>query len=721
MATIWIKEFTGGLDARRLPETTPGGVLLKALNGHISRGGEFEKRAAFIKIAQLPPGTVGLGYTNAGLMVWGSGAKPTVNWPSNIQYQQLQHIVPATKLTVVNSFDLFKGYPYVSTTFADGDEYHFYKGARVADLVYGCAKCNFKVTGGSNITGTVSRGKFKITGGTNAVSNKITAVYVNGVKITQKTIQHTGSNTTTAQKVAAEINRWVSTPNYTAVVNGTEITVYATTVGVGVNGKMIQVAKTGNVTTNAPVNMVSGTNHVASTVDLKVVGGTPARTIDLMRPVEWKSSNALTAKAIVAEINAFRSVREFRAVWDGADGVAVTAIEPGVWANNMVLTPTYTNGFTTNITAATKLVGGTDAATPVSYQPGDFVMTIGSKMYALSGSVMHFSEIADPTIWRPSVPAAGGEGFIDMAMVASGAGNLMSLANYQTYVAIFAQDAILVYYVDPSPSLYKISQVLNNTGTRSLHSVTQFGDNDVFYLDESGIRSLRARDSSNSAATADIGVLVDPLVVAKLQTLTSLDRNRVFGLIEPTEGRFWLIMRNLIFVFSYFAGAKVSAWSTYIPSITTTAKNADGVEVDTDTVFTIDEAVVFRRRIYVRSGDSIYCYGGEAATLGYDRTEAVMQTPFFDANAPAKSKNYSGWDAAVRGLWSIYAHFDPNNLPAMDHLGTIYETTYPANRMPMQGGSTHVSLEFKTRDPMLAKVGSGLIHYASEGEDDASK
>ena len=40
MGTIWVKEFTGGLDTRRLPVTTTAGVLIKANNGHINRGGE---------------------------------------------------------------------------------------------------------------------------------------------------------------------------------------------------------------------------------------------------------------------------------------------------------------------------------------------------------------------------------------------------------------------------------------------------------------------------------------------------------------------------------------------------------------------------------------------------------------------------------------------------------------------------------------------------------
>ena len=700
-----MKEFTGGLDTRRLPETTPGGVLLEAVNGHISRGGEFEKRAAFVKVYQLPVGTVGLGYNTKGLLVWGSGAAP-VDMPSGVQYQRLQHADSTTEISTINSFDLFKGKTYVSATFEDGKIFHYYAGARVADWVNGRAGFKFNVTGGFSIAPGLSMTKFRITGGTNAIGNMISGVFIDGARITDLNILHTGDNATTAGLVAAEINRFVSDPNYIAVANGNEITVTATTAGVTVNGKLLTVTTTGNVTTNAPTNMAGGGVGGVSTINLK------AGTYDLMDPVAWRTSNAETAKAIVAAINGFTSVRDFHAVWNGGVGVAIIADESGIWANGLAVVPTYTNGFTTSITGGSVLAGGADLVPATQYVAGEFVKTIGSKEYALSGSVMHFSMIADPTKWTD--PATNtGAGFIDMSQEASGSEELMALAKYQNYVAVFSRTNIQIWYADPDPALNKSSQVLNNTGTRSPRSVCQFGDSDVYYLDESGIRSLRARDSSNSASTTDIGVLVDSLVIAKLQELTFGERLKVFGLIEPTDGRFWLTMGDLIFVFSYFSGAKVSAWSTYIPSVPGT--NAAGGE--TDIPFHVDEAIVFRRRVYVRSGDAIYCYGGEDPTLVYDRTEASMQTPYLDANAPAKIKNYDGWDAAVRGTWAIEASMDPNNLAAVDKLGTIVETTYPHSRMPMQGASSHVSLTFRTRSSLAAKVGAGLIHYTMEGDE----
>ena len=86
MGVIWVKEFTGGLDTRRLPETTPAGVMIRAKDGHVTRGGEFEKRAAFVPTFSLPAGTIGLAHTRTGLVVFGHAASPTM--PSGVAYQR---------------------------------------------------------------------------------------------------------------------------------------------------------------------------------------------------------------------------------------------------------------------------------------------------------------------------------------------------------------------------------------------------------------------------------------------------------------------------------------------------------------------------------------------------------------------------------------------------------------------------------------------------------
>ncbi|QIG74317.1 6-phosphogluconate dehydrogenase protein [Rhizobium phage RHph_N65] len=587
MGTIWIKEFTGGLDTRRMAETTAGGVLMKANNGHISRGGEFEKRAAFVPEFTLPAGTVGMAAGATGIYVFGSGATPA-GLPAGVSYQRLQHSDGVTALTEILSYDLYASKIYAVGRFADGTIFHFYDGVRITSWYDGRARASFQVTGG---VGT----------------STLTALTVNGVSIIGGTITWTTSNENTAALIAASINSTVSVPDYTATAVGAQVNILAATAGAAPNG---------------------------FAVGYTVAGG---------------------------------------------------------------FTITPASGFL--------LANGADSPTG-TYQPGSFVKTVSKKEYSTSGSVLHFSGINAPTKWTTDNVGAG---FIDMASETSGAEQLTAIGKYQSNIAVFAERTIIIEYIDPDPTLNRQVQVLNNTGTQSPKSVTQFGDADLFYLDNSGLRSLKARDSSNAAATTDIGVPVDTLVIDQIASLTTDELANVIGLIEPVGSRFWLVMKNLIFVFSFFNGAKVSAWSTYVPS---TVQN--GVDVP----FDVTAAVVFRRKVYIRSGDTIYVYGGLPAGFEYDATVAEAWLPYLDANVPTRKKNFTGIDAALEGEWSVHVAMDPTNAIAEDKVATVYETTFGDGRLPGIGDATHLSLRFRSTGDGPAKVSSAVIHYEGKIDED---
>jgi hypothetical protein len=74
--------------------------------------------------------------------------------------------------------------------------------------------------------------------------------------------------------------------------------------------------------------------------------------------------------------------------------------------------------------------------------------------------------------------------------------------------------------LDPDPLQNVEKQVLENIGTFAPKSVVPFGDIDVFFLSDSGIRSLRARDSSNQAGMSDVGTPIDEYLLDYLSTLT---------------------------------------------------------------------------------------------------------------------------------------------------------------------------------------------------------
>ncbi len=680
MSVIHVKEFLGGLDTRRMPETTPGGVLIQADDGHISAGGEFESRAAFVNRYTLPAGTVGLAATRSQLVTFGSGAAPAM--PEGVAYQRLQH-PSGSALVAVPSWDLYAGKVYAVGIFADGSRYHFYDGVRVTDWFDGRARAVFSVVSGGTIPATPATASFRITGGTSGSGNNITSAQANGVNLMALPVAHTGDNVTTASAVATAISSHTSTPDYTATSDGDTVRITAATPGTAANGRVLTIAVGGDVTVGSVISFAGGTAPIVSRIDSIRIDG-----VSIMGgPVNYNTDNPTTAEAIASAITATASTPEYTAIAVG-ETVVISAETAGTAPNGRPVEITTANSFVVSPTSLT-MSGG--AMTENTFTPGTFVKTIGSKMNSLSGPNWHFSGIREPTKWTTD---AIGAGFVDLSTYSSGSEQLLALARYQESIAIFAETNVQIWFSDPDPTLNKQTQILNNTGTSAQNSVTQFGDSDIFYLNESGVRSLRARDASNSAATSDIGVPIDKLVTAALAEISVLDRDKIVGLIEPRDGRFWLLIGDTVFVLSYFRAERtVSAWTTYrLPG-------------------GIDAAIVFDRRVWLRVGNSVYVYGGTGAERTFDATECVVRTPFLDADNPTQRKYLRGIDVAAEGEWEVFVSTDVNDPDANELIGIVMDSTFMDGRIPVQGSASHFSFTFKSKGQGPHKLGSLLVHF----------
>ncbi len=661
---------------------------MKAVNGHITSGGEFEKRAAFVPTYSLPAGTFGLWYNSIGVYVFGSDPAPLL--PSGVSYQRLQHSDGVTALDEVLCAELYAGKIYAVGLFVDGTIFHFYDGVRVTDWFDGRARASFDVTGGGVTPAVAATGSFQVTGGTlSAGVNKITDIKINGVSIIGAAVDHTGDNSTTAAALASAINSFSSSPDYSATSNGPTVNVTAAATGTAINGTAIVVSVAGNATTGNGVVMSGGAAAITSQLsDLKVDGVSV-----LTGPVSWATSHENTASLIAAAINSLTSVPDYTATAAGTR-VNIIAAVASASANGRAVVFTLANGLVVSPATGLALADGADATT--TFQPGPFVKTVGRKMYSVSGPNLHFSGLKQPTKFTTDTTGAG---FIDMSSIAAGLEDMVALAKYQSSVAVFAEKTTQIEYVDPDPTLNREVQTLENTGTRYPNSVTKFGDNDIFYVD-GGVRSLRARDSSNAASTTDIGVPIDTLVRAALKEVAEDEAGLVTSCIEPSTGRYWLAVKDQIFVFSYFGGAKVSAWTTYEPG------------------FTVEQMVVFKQRVYLRSGNTIYVYGGLGAEEVYDSTVAEAWLPYLDANQPTRAKTWESMDAALEGQWAVAAAMQPTELTVEDPVNVLSKTTYNGDKLPQIGSSTHLSLRFRSQGTGAARLSSVVIHHDLDADED---
>ncbi len=339
---------------------------------------------------------------------------------------------------------------------------------------------------------------------------------------------------------------------------------------------------------------------------------------------------------------------------------------------------------------------------------GNAVRAHKTKLYATDGANLRFSGVKTPTQWSTGV----GFGIIDVTQEDEGETELVGLEEYFGLLALFGRQSVQIWEMDPDPNVNNLRQVLGNTGLVARNAVARFGSGDVLFLSDTGIRSLRARDIQSAAAVNDIGAPVDELVAVRRAVLTQDDAERLTALVDPLTGHFWLIWNDEALVLTAYPNSKISAWSLF---------SLGG---------TVDYAVKIGSRLVLREGDDLLIYGSVAignpfdpnTAIGvsdalYDASSVEVITPFMAAGEPATTKTWQGLDATCTGVWDVYVC---PNYPAADvpdaeivwtQIGTLRNSTWDEDRVPVDMSSTHIALRFVSVGAGPATLSSVAIHY----------
>lgn len=687
MPYLVVENFNGGLDTRKSVLTAPPGTLQVATNCHINRGGEIEKRKAFVLKSVLPANSFGFHAVRGNLYTFGSVASGSLSpaLPAGVNYQRLQHPTGAAAMTDLIWAENFDGKIYAIAEYGDGNIYHFYDGTRVTtwdsiaasvasnanvaarlaeriDLqaAYTAAAVSNVVTitaavagtaftyaqstlnGGSNsdetialaetvknvkaVTEVLATASFRVVGGSSGGGNQVTSITIGGVEVLGSAVAWGTSDAVTASAVATQINTYTSSPNYTAAAVGNLVTI------------------------SAPAGTGATLNGLTVTI---TPGGTVA-----VSPSSTTTAGGVTAVSAVAQV--------VTATIDGTFEAADT--------------------FTITLDGNDYTVSGAASGTGLTAK------TLRNKIYSTTSSLVYFCANGTPTTWGSGT----GSGFINMSNQDGGSEELTATGVYQSNLAVFSKRAIQIWYIDVDPLANRQLQVLPNIGTASPKSVVSIGDSDVLFLAQTGVRSMRARDSSNSASVYDIGTPVDDLIANDISDLSEDQVANALGIIEPRDGRYWLVLGSKIYVFSFFATSKVSAWSIYEDDFTPVA------------MATID------KRLYIRGDDdNYYIYGGDDGTT-YDDCEVEVVLPYLSAQAPATMKEVQGVDVACEGEWSVYVGTDPTVPEERDLSHIITNSTFGLGRLQDTGQTTHIGLRFVSAAPGYARISSVMVHYLPE-------
>lgn len=698
MPYVQIQDIRLGMDRTRASRVISElGSAWTIKNAHLTRGGDIERRKSFVKIStDFPDTTQGLFAINDTLYTVGYDASEAGNVPSGVTHLLTQHPTPSTPMTKVFDGEGFNGDLYSISQFSDGNIYHFYSTTRVTDW--------------DTLSASI--------GSNNAIASALEAAIDN----------------------SAAVNASVSTNvvTVTAATAGTPFTISASTVNNGSNPDQ-------SLTVVETQANVAGVTEVVASADIQITGGTNSPgvnritsiTIDgvevLGGNVDWATSNSNMASLLKTQIDSYTSSPEYDTTVNGPTLTISAKAGTGAGPNGFVVT--VTTGGDVTVSADSTMTGGVTAVTAVAQintvtvggtfeeadqftvtingtenytvtgaasGTGTTIQTFKKKLYSVASSNLYFSALNGPTQWISGIDY----GFINMASETAGEETLTATAEYQGLMAIFSENNIRIWSISEDSAANVYLQTLQNTGTVAPGSVISYGNNDVFYLAPTGIRSIKARDSSNAAYVSDVGTAIDTHVRAFLDTLTEAEIAAAVAIIEPLDGRYWIAIGTRIYVFSYFPSKKISAWSYY------------------DLDITISHFARIGDRIYARgtdaSGDDgLYLYGGVNNNTypGDDEDVVEIELPYITANNPAAFKQLLGFDIIAINEWKIEVLPDPSDDTVKVNHGIASGTTYGDPRFGMDGIGSSFGLNLTCRKAGLATMSALALHYSGNFED----
>jgi hypothetical protein len=639
MAYEVVDNFAAGLDLRKSPLTAPGGTLVRLKNAVINPGGEIEKRRAFVKLgSNLLAGTFGLASTEATLYAFTRNVTttpPALGVPgTTLKYQRLPNAAADLQQMDYDTFDgkvYFVGYQ-ASGADAKAKNPHYYDGFETE----GSGKGYYIRTYQSKVY-SVS-GKYLYF---SAVNNPVLwneSALIDAVIVTKLD----KTNPATVTVALADISKFTT---------GMKVLIQ------GATGTGLTVAN--GIKTVGTVNAGIGTFTLNAT-DCSTA--TAAQTTGL---------SATPAINVVSISSANPAV------------VTVAAADIGKFTNEMTVEIFNATG------TGTVNANGKHQISGVGSPANSFTLVNVNT----SGGVALGSGIA--TVVHSADTARTGAGFINLSLQDSDSEFLTSLEVYYDKLAIFSSEAVQLWAVDPDPLQNAYVQLLRGTGTTAPRSTSQYGSGDVLYLDQSGVRSLRARDSSNSAAVSDIGSPIDAVINGENPAITPIpaaELDKGIALLEPLVGRFWMVFPNKLYSLSYFPGPEITAWSEHTPG------------------FTIDHAVACGGRIYARSGDELYVYGGVNGNQR-DACGVEVRLPYLNGKKPGHNKIFEALDMSIAGTWEVYVNYNPSDPEAEELVGTFSAPTWNGGRAELSGYASHISLRFKNTDANHASISNIAIHY----------
>lgn len=174
-------------------------------------------------------------------------------------------------------------------------------------------------------------------------------------------------------------------------------------------------------------------------------------------------------------------------------------------------TTNYPTLFT--VDSSTHTVTGANIADASCPKTG-LMVTASSRVYAISddGQNVRFCKVGDPTDWT----TGGDAGFLPVSQHFGGGQRAYGLGLYQGKLAVFTDQSIQLWTIDPDPTAMTMDRVVDGVGTRHHKSIVSV-NGDLLFESESGVRSLTTLSNALFPSDVDIGLPIRAMTPSPAQ------------------------------------------------------------------------------------------------------------------------------------------------------------------------------------------------------------
>lgn len=312
------------------------------------------------------------------------------------------------------------------------------------------------------------------------------------------------------------------------------------------------------------------------------------------------------------------------------------------------------------------------------------VTKAASRVFAVHGETVRYCAAGNARDWT----AADDAGFLPVALQQDTQDGCTALGTFQDALVVFFPEGCQVWDVTVDPTGNNLRKRINGVGiTDAPLSVAGFA-NDLVFQSPFGVRSMTVVQVTDRIDDIDIGVPIDPLVVADVATSAAVvGRIPTFGVWIHQLGQYWLVLDmgtySKAWAYTYSKTSKVACWSEYVfPARFTGVATLGG-------------------KVYMRTDDVLYEVAADQFTDDGQAIRCEVQMAYQDAKLPGMSKQFWGMDGAIRGGGQVSFLYDPRDQGKETGSQLLRGDTRPGDLVPVEVVATAVAPR--------------IVHEADEG------